>query len=74
MPDPPNSIPIKNPIIGNAINACWVVPKSAAKRAIIEISELKIRTLRLSINFNSTRPKRVPKVIIPQKFEIVLAP
>ena len=67
-------VEIKKPIKGKAIKACSVDPKSAEMRKKVVPTDATIKTFLLSKNFNSRSPRRVPKVIIPQKFEIVLAP
>ena len=67
-------VAIKNPMVGKAINACELFPKSPIKRATIEATEVTISTFLLSKNLSSTSPSNVPSVIIPQKLDIVFAP
>lgn len=67
-------VAIKKPMAGKAIKACALFPKRAINNAKIEAVEVTIRTFLLSKNFKRTSPKSVPKVIIPQKLETVLAP
>ena len=67
-------VDIKNPINGNEIRETFNDPKTANKRETMEADVKKINIFLLSISFNKKRPEIVPRVIKPQKYEIILAP
>ena len=67
-------VDIKNPTNGNKINETFNGPKTANKKEMMEADVKKINIFLLSINFNKKRPEIVPRVIKPQKYEIILAP
>ena len=67
-------VEIKNPINGNEIRETFNDPKTANKREMMEADVKKINIFLLSISFNKKRPEIVPRVIKPQKYEIILAP
>ena len=58
---------MKNPTIGNAINAICAEPVSAKTRQTMVMDVAKINNFRLSINFNSNRPSKQPTVNMAQK-------
>ena len=64
----------KKPVNGKQIKAISAGPKSARIRQIIASPEKVIRTQRLSKSFKRTSPIIPPKVINPQKSEMVAAP
>ena len=64
----------KNPVAGKAISATSVGPNSATEREINAQLVKNTSTCLLSNNFSSTRPRRQPTVIIPQKYEMTEAP
>ncbi len=67
-------IDIKKPINGNENRETFNGPKSDIKREMIEADVKKINIFLLSIFFNKKSPEKVPSVINPQKYEIILAP
>lgn len=67
-------VDIKNPINGNEIRETFNDPKTDNKREMMEADVKKINIFLLSISFNKKRPEIVPRVIKPQKYEIILAP
>ena len=67
-------VDIKNPINGNEIRETFNDPKTANKREMMEADVKKINIFLLSIFFNKKSPDKVPSVINPQKYEIILAP
>ena len=67
-------VDIKKPINGNENRETFNGPKSEIKREMIEADVKKINILLLSIIFNKKSPEIVPRVIKPQKYEIILAP
>ena len=67
-------VDIKNPINGNEIRDTFNGPKTAVKKEMIEADVKKINIFLLSNSFNKKRPEIVPRVIKPQKYEIILAP
>ena len=67
-------VDIKKPINGNENRETFNGPKSDIKREMIEADVKKINIFLLSIFFNKKSPEKVPSVINPQKYEIILAP
>ena len=67
-------VDIKNPTNGNKINETFNGPKTANKKEMMEADVKKINIFLLSISFNKKRPEIVPRVIKPQKYEMILAP
>ena len=67
-------VDIKNPTNGNKIKEIFNGPKTANKKEMMEADVKKINIFLLSISFNKKRPEIVPRVIKPQKYEIILAP
>ena len=67
-------VDIKKPINGNETRETYNGPKTANKREMIEVDVKKTNIFLLSSIFNKKRPEIVPRVIKPQKLEIILAP
>ena len=65
---------IKKPINGNIIKETFCGPKTAKTKEMMEDDVKKINIFLLSISFNKKRPEIVPRVIKPQKYEMILAP
>ena len=67
-------VDIKKPTNGNKIKETFCGPKTAKTKEMMEDDVKKINIFLLSISFNKKRPEIVPRVIKPQKYEMILAP